>query len=167
MAGGSNLGSIMLRLSSEAAAAVAAHAEATYPDECVGLLFGSIEGAVKTAMAAYGVENRWAGQVSLAESDDPTSRRDRFFLDPRDYLRADREARARGLEIMGCYHSHPDHPAVPSERDRVGSQAIGGSSFAFVIQSVRAGKAAEIASWLLVDEGARFEAESLENIPYL
>lgn len=151
----------MLRLTAEAAAAVAAHAEATYPDECVGLLLGSIDGELKLASAALAVENRWAGQVELAASDDPTSRRDRFYLDPRDYLRADREARARGLDVVGCYHSHPDHPAAPSERDRVGAQAIGGTSFAFVIQSVRAGGAAEISSWLLVEEGTRFVQEEL------
>ncbi len=151
----------MLVLSPESQRAIAAHAEATYPDECVGLLLGRIEGERKIALEAFPVENRWAGQVQLAESDDPSSRRDRFYLDPRDYLRADRAAQARGLEVVGVYHSHPDHPAVPSERDRVGSQAIGGPSFAFVIQSVRAGRAAELASWLLVDEGARFEQEEI------
>ncbi len=154
----------MLTLSPEARAAIAAHAEATYPDECVGLLLGRLEGERKVAQEAYRAENRWAGQMQLAETDDPTSRRDRFYLDPRDYMRADREARARGLELVGVYHSHPDHPAVPSERDRVGAQAIGGTSFAFVIQSVRAGGAAELASWLLVDEGAHFEQE--EIIPW-
>lgn len=151
----------MLTLTPESAAAIAAHAEATYPDECVGLLLGRLEGERKLALDIYRAENRWAGQVALAESDDPTSRRDRFYLDPRDYMRADREALARGLEVVGVYHSHPDHPAVPSERDRVGAQAIGGTSFAFVIQSVRAGSAAELASWLLVDEGARFVQEEI------
>lgn len=152
----------MLKLTPEAAAAIAAHAEATYPDECVGLLIGSVEDGRKSVVEAFAVENRWAGQVSLAESDNPDSRRDRFYLDARDYLRADRAARARGLEIVGCYHSHPDHPAVPSERDRVGAQGVGGGpSFAFVIQSVRAGRAAELASWLLLDQGARFEQEEL------
>jgi proteasome lid subunit RPN8/RPN11 len=151
----------MLLLSAEAAQAIAEHAEATYPDECVGLLLGGYEGEVKVAAAAFPVENRWAGQVQLAETDDPASRRDRFYLDPRDYMRADREARARGLDLVGVYHSHPDYPATPSERDRVGSQAIGGTSFAFVIQSVRAGKAAAIASWLLVDDGARFVQETI------
>jgi len=154
----------MLKLSAEAAATIAGHAEGTYPDECVGLLLGSMEDGRKTAVAAFPVENRWSGQVSLAESDNPDSRRDRFYLDARDYLRADRAARERGLEIVGCYHSHPDHPAIPSERDRVGAQGVGGGpSFAFVIQSVRAGRAAEIASWLLLGEGARFEQEELET----
>jgi proteasome lid subunit RPN8/RPN11 len=153
----------MLILTTEAAAAIAAHAEQTYPDECVGLLLGTLEGAgVKHVRAAYAVENRWSGQVHLAENDNADSRRDRFYLDPRDYLRADRAARAAGLEIIGCYHSHPDHPAIPSERDRVGAQAVGGGpSFAFVIQSAVDGHATELASWLLLDEGARFEQEDL------
>ncbi|HMQ29792.1 MAG TPA: M67 family metallopeptidase [Chloroflexaceae bacterium] len=154
----------MLALSPESREAIAAHAEAAYPDECVGLLLGRIEEGRKLVLEVYQAENRWAGQVRLAEGDDSTSRRDRFYLDPRDYLRADRAAQARGLEVVGVYHSHPDHPAAPSERDRVGAQAIGGTSFAFVIQSVRAGRAAELASWLLVDEGARFEQE--EIIPW-
>ena len=155
----------MLRLSAEAAETVARHAEATYPDECVGLLLGRLEGEAKIVLRALPLENRWAGQVSLAETDNADSRRDRFYLDPRDYLRADRAARAQDLEVVGVYHSHPDYPAIPSERDRVGAQAIGGPSFAFVIQSVRAGRAAELAAWLLVDEGARFEQEDMTLWP--
>lgn len=152
-----------LTLSPAAAAAIAAHAEATYPDECVGLLLGQVDGARKQALVAFPVENRWAGQVQLSASDDPASRRDRFYLDPRDYLRADREAQARGLDVVGCYHSHPDAPATPSERDRVGAQAIGGSSFAFLIQAVHQGRAAEVRSWLLVDEGTRFVEEPVST----
>ena len=156
----------MLILTSAVAAAIAAHAEATYPDECVGLLLGQIDGERKTAVAAVAVENRWSGQVSLAETDNAESRRDRFYLDPRDYLKADREARARGLDVVGCYHSHPDDVARPSERDRIGAQGVGGGpSFAFAIQSVREGRAAELTSWLLLDEGAAFFAESLEIVP--
>ena len=148
-----------LVISFTAVAAIAAHAEATYPDECVGLLLGRLAGERTQALVAFPVENRWAGQVQLSASDDPSSRRDRFYLDPRDYLRADREAQAQGLDVVGCYHSHPDAPASPSERDRVGAQAIGGSRFAFVIQAVRQGRAAELTSWLLVDAGARFIEE--------
>ncbi|MDZ4721668.1 MAG: M67 family metallopeptidase [Roseiflexaceae bacterium] len=146
----------MLNLSLTAQQTITSQAEAEYPNECVGLLLGQIDGEVKSALVAYPVENRWEGQVVLAETDKPQSRRDRFYLDPRDYLKADRAARAQGLDIIGCYHSHPDWPAEPSERDRVGAQGIGGgSSFAFVIQSVRNGTAAEIKSWLLVkDTGA-------------
>jgi proteasome lid subunit RPN8/RPN11 len=152
----------MIIFTETARRALATHAEETYPDECVGLLLGRLDGTNKTAEMAFAVENRWAGQVTLSEADDPTSRRDRFYLDPRDYLRADREAAKMGLEIVGCYHSHPDHPAQPSERDRLGAQALaGGASFSFVIQSVRAGRATHLASWLLNEDGSRFEEEQL------
>lgn len=152
----------MIQFTLEAAQSIAAHAEATYPDECVGLLFGRLDGTDKIVVATHPVENRWQGQVALAESDNAESRRDRFYLDPRDYLRADRAAQAQGLDIVGCYHSHPDHVAQPSERDRVGAQGVGGGpSFAFVIQSVSQGKATDVASWLLVDNGLRFEQEEL------
>lgn len=154
----------MIKLSPDVARAIASHAEATYPDECVGLLLGHLEGTAKTVTAVYPVENRWEGQVTLSDSggDDPQSQRDRFYLDPRDYLRADREARAQGVDVVGCYHSHPDGEARPSGSDLVGAQGVGGGpSFAFIIQSVQQGTAATVTSWLLLDDGSRFEQEEL------
>lgn len=151
----------MITLTPETRAAIAAHAQSTYPDECVGLLLGRTEGRNKIVAAIYQAENRWEGQVTLAETD-TQSRRDRFYLDPKDYLKADRTAQAQNLDIVGCYHSHPDWPAVPSERDRVGAQGVGGGTgFSFLIQSVRADGAAELASWLLTEDGSRFIAEEL------
>jgi proteasome lid subunit RPN8/RPN11 len=151
-----------LLLSADARRAIAAHAEQTYPDECVGLLIGTIEGDEKRVRSAFAVPNRWEGQVTLAATDNPTSQRDRFYLDPRDYLRADRAARAEGLDIVGCYHSHPDWPAEPSERDRAGAEGVGGGTgFSFIIQSVRSGQASDLLSWLLAEDGSRFEAEPL------
>lgn len=153
----------MITLTSSAAQALADHAEQTYPDECVGLLIGQLDGTHKSVQMIHPVENRWAGQVTLAENDAPDSRRDRFYLDPRDYLRADRAARAAGLDIVGCYHSHPDDLAHPSGRDLTGAQGVGGGfAFAFVIQSVRTGIAAEVTSWVLLDEGTRFEQEEVQ-----
>jgi proteasome lid subunit RPN8/RPN11 len=157
----------MLFLTSEAAEAIARHAVRTYPDECVGLLLGTLDDdqQTKRVAALYEAENTWQGQVSLAEGDDPQSRRDRFYLDPRDYLRAERAARAQGLDVIGCYHSHPDHPAEPSERDRIGFQATGGGrGFAFVIQRVLETGAAEVRSWLLLDNGSTFEEEPIEQM---
>jgi proteasome lid subunit RPN8/RPN11 len=151
-----------IQLSQNVVDAIARHAESTYPNECVGLLLGTIAGDDKVAERAHAVENTWAGQVALTDAEHEHSQRDRFYLDPRDYLKADRAARDAGLDIIGCYHSHPDDQARPSERDRVGSQGVGGGTgFSFLIQSVRAGAAAELTSWLLVDEGARFVAEDL------
>ncbi len=155
----------MLRMTPDVARAIAAHAEATYPDECVGLLLGRLADDHKLALAVHPAENRWEGQMQLAAGDDPTSRRDRFYLDPRDYLRAERAAGAQGIDVIGVYHSHPDDVAQPSERDRIGAQGAGGGPhFAFAIQSVRQGVAAELTSWLLLDNGARFVQEQVEEI---
>ena len=151
-----------LALSEEARAAIAQHGEATYPNECVGLLLGTIDAGGKRVAAAYPVENRWQGQVELAETDDPTSQRDRFYLDPRDYLRADRAARAEGLDVIGCYHSHPEWVARPSDRDRTGAQGVGGGPyFSFIIVSVQSGRAVDLQSWLLTADGTQFEPEPI------
>lgn len=158
-----NVNSMALTLSKEVADEIASHAQSTYPHECVGLLLGTIEGETKRAVRAHSVENQWSGQVALTDAEHEHSLRDRFYLDPRDYLKADRAARAAGLDIVGCYHSHPDDQARPSERDRVGAQGVGGGpSFSFLVQSVRVGIATELTSWLLLDDGARFEQEQID-----
>lgn len=153
----------MIQIHQTAAQQLAEHARSTYPNECVGLLLGTIaaDGTLH-ATALYPTENRWQGQVALAPTDDPTSQRDRFYLDPRDYLAADRAARQQGLDVIGCYHSHPDHPAIPSERDRVGAQGVGsGTSFAFLIQRVQQGTPAELRAWFLVEQGSQFRETPL------
>jgi proteasome lid subunit RPN8/RPN11 len=153
----------MIILSETARGAIERHAQSSYPHECVGLLIGRLEGGKKTVEDIYQAQNTWSADVGLTDAEHEHSLRDRFYLDPRDYIKADRAARASGLDIVGCYHSHPDHPAIPSERDRTGAQGVGGgSSFSFLIQSVRAGQAAELASWLLAEDGGRFIAEELK-----
>lgn len=68
---------------------------------------------------------------------------DRYEVDPQDFLRADRLARERGLEVIGAYHSHPDHPPSPSRVDA--EEAIDG--FIYVIVAVKMGQATEMRSW--------------------
>jgi proteasome lid subunit RPN8/RPN11 len=154
----------MITLSESARQSIAQHAEASYPNECVGLLIGRIEGGKKIVESIHQAPNNWNADVGLTDAEHEHSLADRFYLDPREYMRADRAAGAQGLDIVGCYHSHPDHPAIPSERDRVGAQGVGGgSSFSFLIQSVRSGQAAELASWLLAEDGERFIAEELKS----
>jgi proteasome lid subunit RPN8/RPN11 len=153
----------MITLSAKARLEIEQHAESTYPHECVGLLIGRLEGGTKLVEATYRAQNTWSAEVGLTDAEHEHSLRDRFYLDPRDYMTADREARAQGYDVVGCYHSHPDHPAIPSERDRVGAQGVGGgSSFSFLIQSVRSGQAAELTSWLLSMNGERFVSEELQ-----
>lgn len=153
----------MIILSATARQAIEQHAAASFPHECVGLLLGTLEAGHKHVAAIYRAQNTWTAEVGLTSAEHDHSLADRFYLDPRDYMKADRQARAQGLDIVGCYHSHPDHPAIPSERDRVGAQGVGGgTSFSFLIQSVRAGQPAELTSWLLSEDGERFISEELQ-----
>jgi len=153
----------LIKLSESAKQAITRHAESTYPHECVGLLIGRLEDGGKIVEDVYLAQNTWSADVGLTAAEHEHSLRDRFYLDPRDYLRADRTARAQGLDVVGCYHSHPDHPAQPSERDRVGAQGVGGGAiFSFLIQSVRSGHAADLTAWLLADGGERFIEEELQ-----
>lgn len=93
---------------------------------------------------------RYAPSANLAEE-----RRTRYVLDPRDYVAADQAARREGLEIVGFWHTHPDHPAVPSPTDREAAW----EGVSYVIQAVTAAAADDLRSWRL--HGDRFIEERL------
>jgi len=112
-----------------------------YPRETCGLLIGRRGPAAGHVAVERVVEARnLAGDRA----------RERYELDPGDLVDADRVARAAGLEVVGVWHSHPDHPARPSEADRAGAW----EGFAYLIASVRAGGVDELRSWRLA--GGRF-----------
>lgn len=141
-------GAKVLRLAEDVAAAVREHAERDYPHECCGLLVGE--------RRADGWEARGARPARNLNSE---RARDRYLLDPADFIRADREARALGLDIVGIYHSHPDHPALASETDRENAWP----AFAYLIVGVRGGKAAEWRVWEY--DGERFQERQLAGAP--
>jgi proteasome lid subunit RPN8/RPN11 len=85
------------------------------------------------------------------------SRHNRFLIHPETVLAAHKEARGLGLDVVGYYHSHPDHPAQPSEFDR--EHAWPGLSY--VIVAVRNGRAEEARSWRLSDDRERFGEEEM------
>ena len=126
---------------------MARHGEASYPEECCGFLIGRI------------VQNQSMGDSTIVErilsveNERQDSRHNRFLIHPETVLAAHKEARAAGLDVVGYYHSHPDHPARPSEFDR--EHAWPGLSY--VIVSVAGGKVAETRSWRLSDDRERFE----------
>ncbi len=82
------------------------HAERTYPKECCGAMLGHIRGDRKLVMDALPIENSFTGEQNA-----------RYELRPEDLLEADRAARARGLDLIGIFHSHPDCDAYFSETD--------------------------------------------------
>ena len=120
--------------------------EKAYPGECCGLLIGRVTGRETSrfhVVSAFPCRNVRGGEAD-----------DRFEIDPQDFLRADRLAREQGLEVIGCYHSHPDNPPSPSHVDA--QAAFGG--FAYVIVEVQNGRAAGMRSWLyLGEEGFRVQ----------
>jgi proteasome lid subunit RPN8/RPN11 len=129
----------LLAIGAEARARIVAEAERAYPHECCGLLVGRREGEAVRVEAAPAAANE--------NTDRP---RVWYDLSQQDWLRIDREARARGLDILGVYHSHPDHPARPSEGDR--SRALG--SYVYVIAAVEKGRYKEMTAWQLDDDFA-------------
>ncbi len=134
--------------SADTRVAVQEHAERGYPDEVCGLLIGSFDGADKVVRRVVPVENEW-------EAVD--ERRRRFLITPDVFARQEREARRDGLEIVGFYHSHPDHPAEPSATDREFAWPL----YSYLIQSVAGGRAAEFASWRLKDDRSGYEREEV------
>jgi proteasome lid subunit RPN8/RPN11 len=118
---------------------------ARYPREACGLLLGRRSSA--------GTE-----VVEVREARNLAARSDRFELDPTDHFAAEEAARALELEVVGLWHSHPDHPPVPSAADRAHREAAWSS----VIVSVRADGATELRAWRW--EGTSFAAEPLSDI---
>ena len=115
-----------------------------YPDETCGLLVGNENDTQVEVVEA--VKTRNLNRVRA---------KDRFELDPGDFVKVDHAARERGLSIVGIWHSHPDHPARPSETDR--QAAWGGWSY--LILSVNGKGVDELRSWRLVEQ--RFSEETI------
>lgn len=139
------------------------HAEADYPAECCGILLGLADGGSKVITEIAPVANlrfdpALAQDVIPLDNPNIESERNRFLIDPKEQLRVEKEARARGLTVVGYYHSHPDHPARPSGYDRDHAWPW----YSYVIVSVEAGKARDTRSWVLDDDRANFQPEILE-----
>lgn len=121
------------------------HGEETYPNECCGILLGAVEGDVRIVQSTIRCKN--------VSSD---SQKKRYDIDPLEVVRAQREAHDRGLEIVGFYHSHPDHPAHWSQADLEEAHWIGCS---YVITAVENSEATQTNSFVLA--GRREEDKTL------
>jgi proteasome lid subunit RPN8/RPN11 len=124
--------------------AIRAHGEQTYPHECCGALVGR-NGAVQAA-------------VGLPNTTEEGPRR-RFLVRPSDYREAERRATELGGELLGFYHSHPDHPARPSQYDLDHAWP----TFAYVIVAVAEGIAKEMTVWFLKEDRSNFEEGTLHH----
>jgi proteasome lid subunit RPN8/RPN11 len=139
-----------LHLEAGVAEAIRQHGSETYPNECCGALFGLAPSDVE------GRDGRVTATFALPNTTEEGPRR-RFLVRPQDYREAERRASALGAELLGFYHSHPDHPARPSQYDLEHAWPV----FSYVIVSVRAGVSEDMTSWRLRDDRTGFDAESL------
>ncbi|MBI5561260.1 MAG: M67 family metallopeptidase [Deltaproteobacteria bacterium] len=120
-----------------------AHAEEAYPNECCGILVGSA------------LKDKRVMSFERAANVNAERAKDRYIIDPREIYAVDREARAQGMDILGFYHSHPDHPDRPSEFDREWGQP----GYSYVIISVKSGKTVSVKCWMFEEENAPFKEE--------
>jgi proteasome lid subunit RPN8/RPN11 len=126
------------------AQAIRLHGQETYPHECCGALIGS--GDIVTAA------------VALPNTTEEGPRR-RFLVRPSDYMLAEKQARERGGELLGFYHSHPDHPARPSQFDLDHAWP----NFHYVIVAVASGTSADMTVWFLKDDRSSFDEGDLNG----
>lgn len=142
-----------LRISAELAERIRRQGVETYPHECCGALLG--RDASSDARQASPREILEMFPLVNRREDSP---RNRFSVAPLDVIEADKAAEALGLDVVGWYHSHPDHPAKPSEYDREHAWPW----YSYIIVSVRAGVEQEMTSWRLNDDRAGYSEETIE-----
>ncbi len=130
-------------IAARALAVIRRHAERGYPNEVCGFLLGALDPA---AWRFEVCTPRPAGNALADQA------RTRYLIDPQAYRAAEHESAARGLDIAGFYHSHPDAPARPSEFDREHAWP----SVAYLIVSVTSDGAGEATGWMLADDRSRF-----------
>ncbi|MBD3881842.1 M67 family metallopeptidase [Phormidium tenue FACHB-886] len=157
---------------------IIAHAERAYPEECCGILLGTIDRQThrKNLVEVIETQNAWSEDAdaavqailpSASQQQDAASRRDRYWIDPRDLLAAQKRGRdctsvdssVPQLQVIGIYHSHPDHAAVPSECDRL----LAWAEYSYLIVSVQQHQAVDLQCWSL-DEQHQFLSEAISEV---
>ena len=131
-------------------AAIRQHGEADYPHEACGLIGGMVDGERPVAVQLVPLANHRTD-----------SARNRYLIDPDAFRRAQAKLDRDGLEILGVYHSHPDHPPEPSAFDREHAWP----RLSYVIVAVVGGRAREVKSWRLSDDRAGFAEEAIWQSP--
>lgn len=120
----------------------------SFPDECCGFLLG-IEKR----------DERVIEEIIVVNNAKEGDKRRRFEITPIDYMKAENYADEKGLTLLGVYHSHPNHPSIPSEHDRVVAQPF----FSYIILAVRENELVSVQSWRLNDE-FQFDEEKVSII---
>ena len=138
----------MIKLGTKQQSEINAHGERDYPFECCGLLLGHIaEDGLKECVEIYPISN----------SREEEAKRNRFLIRPEELLRGEKVAVRKGLDNLGFYHSHPDHPAIPSQYDLEHAWPI----YSYVVVAIREGRAAALRSWVMQTDRSRFNEETI------
>ncbi len=140
----------MLYLTNEHIKQIERHGEQTYPFECGGMLIGHFAAdGVKTVLELLPMENAM----------DESEKHNRVLITPKDVLRAERYAREKTLDVIGYYHSHPDHPARPSQFDLDHALPV----WSYIIVSVEKGKAVDVRAWEMENDRSKFNEEQISK----
>jgi proteasome lid subunit RPN8/RPN11 len=126
---------------------IQAHAEENFPEECCGALIG-------TSGPSQIIEARRVRNTNFG------SRNRRYNIDPLEYMKIEEEVEEEGLEILGIYHSHPDHPSRPSEFDL--NNAL--PNFSYLIYSIYNGEGKKLTSWRLTPSRQEFIEEQIKMV---
>jgi len=124
------------------------YAKKSYPNECCGFLLGTNTSEKKVV------------KVCPVKNTNMDRTHDRFSIDGRDFAKIDREAAKKGLQIIGIYHSHPDHPAAPSAFDTENAWV----GYSYVIAAVEKGEVVDIKSWVFDEKAKQFEQETVSSV---
>ena len=135
----------MIAISPELLDEIRAHGRDTYPEECCGGLLGLRGEPAKVS------------RVERIDNVRDVERARRYEVSPQDYLRLERLAAEGGVELLGFYHSHPDHPAAPSAYDREHAFPF----FHYLVCAVASGRPGEITAWVLSEDRGEFGQEPI------
>jgi proteasome lid subunit RPN8/RPN11 len=125
---------------------------AAYPNECCGVLFG------RDVAGDVGGQTRVVERIAAVDNAfDAAEQFHRFSITPKQLMQAEKDAAAEGRLVLGFYHSHPDHPARPSEYDRQHAWPF----YSYVIVAIAKGEAVDMTSWLLDEQTEAFSRQDI------
>ncbi|PSQ71002.1 MAG: hypothetical protein BRD38_03590 [Bacteroidetes bacterium QH_9_67_14] len=140
-----------MRAKTDVLQAIRRHGAEAYPEEGCGFLLGRMDGDGTQQVT----------RIHRAGNERAENRERRFTLSPEAYRAADAAADAHGLDVVGFYHSHPDHPARPSETDLAEAPFPG---YAYVIVSVQDGRPADLTAWTLAPDRSQFHQAEVASL---
>ena len=126
---------------------ISAHGERDYPYECCGLLLGHFENERKVVTEIFPISN----------AREEAAKRNRFLITPAELLRGEQHAALRGVDVVGFYHSHPDHPSVPSQYDLEHAWPV----YSYIVVAIHNGRRESLRSWEMKADRSRFIEEEI------